>query len=1128
MKANIVKCVFLLLFCSSNALSSFAATYTVTNINDAGAGSFRQALIDANTNLGADIINFNIPGAGPHTIFFTSTLPDVSDPVTINGYSQPGASANTIDIFSISALTPLNAVMKIVFNGTNSISGLKITGGKSIIKGVVFQEFGNSADPFNNNLKYDLKIASDSNAVEGCWFEVLADGSNYTPNVVYYSIYLGEGIRSYGNTIGNGNPDGINWVSAAMGGGNSVGIQCGRISGGSIKGNLIGPTKNGQNTWYIQGFGVHTGASSQSALDLVVGGANLGEGNVFSGNLGFGFRSQNDSRLIFQGNVCGTTPDGKAGLYQDSGGNPMITAGGVCGGGDNLGQQDGIHIRNCDDCLVGGDRAVGTGMLGEGNLCSGNSRYGIALTFNPRSSTIVSGNICGLNYQGASLLCNHGNSGDPQSYGIYIAATNTPAGGATIGGNTETKGNVCSGNDEAGIYFESTVNPDFNVIGNRCGLQHNGLVVVANNVQKYGIYINDNGSQKIGSTNAGEGNVLSGNLDAGLVLSGANCTSNKIYGNYIGISDVESTPSLSDQNDGILIQGGASNNKIGLNVGEENIITCNIDNGIRITGIGSTGNDIYKNYIGCRSDQGVVVAPMQDCGIRIENGASNNEIGRFGNILNEENVIIDNDLYGIYIDGTTNDCTGNSISGNYIGVKTDQTNLPGNDQDYGIYINGASANNIGSTLDPFFFNVIADNGIAGIYLTGAGSTGNLIRNNYVGCDNTQAAIAGANQTNGILATGAASNNFMGGAGANNANYIAYNTTNGVEIGTQTNGDLISRNPIHNNGNKGIHLNFFFNTSFSGNLYNPAPAIDPVQLIAGTVTGTGIAGQTVELFLSDIACGQNAFTYLGTAVVDGGGNWSIAGLSLSPGDNGVATQTDGLNNTSEFSNCVTIDVLAAIFSASDSLICMGDCINFNDLSAGTPISWTWTFSGANTTSSAIQNPTGICYNTAGSFDVELTVSDGTNSNTLTMSNFITVNALDDASFSYSTSSYCTNESDPTPIITGLAGGTFSSSGGLSLNATTGAIDVSASTPGNYIVTYNTSGPCPNSSTQNITIDVLPTATISGGGTICAGDPIPDITITLTGTGPWDITYTDGITPVTINGIVSSPYTLSGLA
>ncbi|MFT7614260.1 MAG: hypothetical protein ACI9J3_003242, partial [Parvicellaceae bacterium] len=47
--------------------------------------------------------------------------------------------------------------------------------------------------------------------------------------------------------------------------------------------------------------------------------------------------------------------------------------------------------------------------------------------------------------------------------------------------------------------------------------------------------------------------------------------------------------------------------------------------------------------------------------------------------------------------------------------------------------------------------------------------------------------------------------------------------------------------------------------------------------------------------------------------------------------------------------------------------------------------------------------------------------------------VTVNSLDNASFSYSTSAYCLYASDPTPTITGLGGGTFSSTGGLSINA-----------------------------------------------------------------------------------------------
>ncbi|WP_156112525.1 hypothetical protein, partial [Lacinutrix jangbogonensis] len=55
------------------------------------------------------------------------------------------------------------------------------------------------------------------------------------------------------------------------------------------------------------------------------------------------------------------------------------------------------------------------------------------------------------------------------------------------------------------------------------------------------------------------------------------------------------------------------------------------------------------------------------------------------------------------------------------------------------------------------------------------------------------------------------------------------------------------------------------------------------------------------------------------------------------------------------------------------------------------------------------------------------------------------------------------------FTGLAGGTFTSGAGLSINASTGVIDVSVSTPGTYTVTYTTAGVCVNSSDQIVTIN-----------------------------------------------------------
>ncbi|WP_189629936.1 beta strand repeat-containing protein, partial [Roseivirga thermotolerans] len=78
-------------------------------------------------------------------------------------------------------------------------------------------------------------------------------------------------------------------------------------------------------------------------------------------------------------------------------------------------------------------------------------------------------------------------------------------------------------------------------------------------------------------------------------------------------------------------------------------------------------------------------------------------------------------------------------------------------------------------------------------------------------------------------------------------------------------------------------------------------------------------------------------------------------------------------------------------------------------------------------------------------------------------------VEDASFSYSNSSYCYNGTDPSATITGDAGGTFTSSpGGLVMNSSTGRIDLSISTPGTYIVRYTTNGSCPVSETRTVTV------------------------------------------------------------
>jgi len=107
-------------------------TFTVKNTNDIGAGSLRQAILNANATSGADTIEFDIPGSGVQTIAPAAALPRITEAVTINGYSQPGAQPNTKAVGS-------DAVLKIMLTGDKVVgaNGLEIGASGSTVKGLV-------------------------------------------------------------------------------------------------------------------------------------------------------------------------------------------------------------------------------------------------------------------------------------------------------------------------------------------------------------------------------------------------------------------------------------------------------------------------------------------------------------------------------------------------------------------------------------------------------------------------------------------------------------------------------------------------------------------------------------------------------------------------------------------------------------------------------------------------------------------------------------------------------------------------------------------------------------------------------------------------------------------------------
>jgi len=137
--------------------------------------------------------------------------------------------------------------------------------------------------------------------------------------------------------------------------------------------------------------------------------------------------------------------------------------------------------------------------------------------------------------------------------------------------------------------------------------------------------------------------------------------------------------------------------------------------------------------------------------------------------------------------------------------------------------------------------------------------------------------------------------------------------------------------------------------------------------------------------------QNNSPSYGTAVANDQGTYKTIGVSHEFGGltDGVtpSTKEDLFSTYLEFFGFE--NTLQAFFYVSSTEICEGEVVEFYDMSAGNPVSWSWTFEGGMPGTSAFQNPM-VMYSSAGSYDVTLTVSDGVDSHTITFEDFILVN------------------------------------------------------------------------------------------------------------------------------------------
>jgi CSLREA domain-containing protein len=282
-----------------------AATFTVNSTADPGDGvcdavqcTLREAINAANANLGTDTIAFNIPGAGPHTIQPTSALPSITDPVVIDGYTQPGANPNTNG-----PGLGLNTVLRIELDGSNAgagVAGLHIWADGSIVRGLVINRFNASGAGGG------ISITAHANVIEGNFIGTDATGTidlGITTNGVF--------VNGANNTIGGTTANARNVIS-----GNTVGvlIQGGGATSNLVQGNLIGTDANGTGD-----LGNSEGIVILSANNTI-GGSSPGARNIISGNgpspgAGRGVViAGNATGNLVQGNFIGTDVNGTANL----------------------------------------------------------------------------------------------------------------------------------------------------------------------------------------------------------------------------------------------------------------------------------------------------------------------------------------------------------------------------------------------------------------------------------------------------------------------------------------------------------------------------------------------------------------------------------------------------------------------------------------------------------------------------------------------------------------------------------------------------------------------------------------------------------------------------------------------
>ena len=401
MKNNLRICIGTISVLAALVTAAVANTYTVINTTDSGAGSLRQAILDANAHPNSppstpDTIAFAIPGIGVQTINLTSGLPVITDPVVLNGYTQPGSSVNT-------QAQGDNAILLIELNGSNAggAAGLVVTAGSSRIRGLVINRFASDGLDLQTN---------GGNVVDGNFIGTDPTGTQGRGNS-FTGLFVDGGAN---NLIGGSDPAARNIISRS--GFSGIALGGPTAMNNRIAGNFIGTDATGKERLGNGNSGIFIGNTTVVnpgiATNNTVGGATPGAGNLISSNSSGIFLGPGTNGNKVQGNFIGTDVTGTAVL--DNG-------------------NDGVGIDQASNNTIGFN-ANGAGL---GNIIAYNGSRGVSVSdgTNPAVGNAIRGNsIFSNDGPGISLS---GNANNQQTFPVITSAI-------SAGGNVSIAGSLNS------------------------------------------------------------------------------------------------------------------------------------------------------------------------------------------------------------------------------------------------------------------------------------------------------------------------------------------------------------------------------------------------------------------------------------------------------------------------------------------------------------------------------------------------------------------------------------------------------------------------------------------------------------------------------------------------------------